>query len=158
MGVVKEILNDSGVDRDLLVIAITESAAMHDAQLTVEVLAMLRSMGLRVAIDDFGTGHASLSYLRQFPIDSLKIDRAFVSDLETSREGPAIINAIVGLAHGLDLEVIAEGVETDGQLRFLAERGCEEYQGFLISEPISSAAVPQFVDRLRPGVAAAGRG
>ncbi|HYL06216.1 MAG TPA: EAL domain-containing protein [Thermoanaerobaculia bacterium] len=155
VAVVKEVLDDTGVDPDLLVLEITESAAMHDAQLTVEVLAMLRSMGLRVAIDDFGTGHASLSYLRQFPIDSLKIDRAFVSDLETSREGPAIINAIVGLAHGLDLEVIAEGVETDGQLRFLAERGCEEYQGFLISEPLSSAAVPHFVDRLRPGVAAA---
>jgi diguanylate cyclase (GGDEF)-like protein/PAS domain S-box-containing protein len=156
--VVKEVLDDTGVDPDLLVLEITESAAMIDAQLTVEVLAMLRGMGLRVAIDDFGTGHASLSYLRQFPIDSLKIDRAFVSDLETSREGPAIINAIVGLAHGLDLEVIAEGVETDGQLRFLADRGCEECQGFLISEPLASAGVPSFIDRLRPGVAALARG
>jgi diguanylate cyclase (GGDEF)-like protein/PAS domain S-box-containing protein len=155
---VKEILDDTGVDPDLLVLEITESAAMHDAQLTVEVLAMLRGMGLRVAIDDFGTGHASLSYLRQFPIDSLKIDRAFVSDLETSREGSAIINAIVGLAHGLDLEVIAEGVETPGQLRFLAERGCEEYQGFLISEPLSSAEVPLFVNQPRPGVATRRRG
>ncbi len=154
---VKEILDDTEVDPDLLVLEITESAAMHDAQLTVEVLAMLRGMGLQVAIDDFGTGHASLSYLRQFPIDSLKIDRAFVSDLETSREGSAIINAIVGLAHGLDLEVIAEGVETDGQLRFLAERGCEEYQGFLVSEPLVADEVPLFVDRLRPGVSAVAR-
>jgi len=116
---------------------------------------MLRAMGLRIAIDDFGTGHASLSYLRQFPIDSLKIDRAFISDLETSREGSAIINAIIGLAHGLDLDVVAEGVETEGQLRFLAERGCEEYQGFLVSEPLPSAAVPAFVDRLRSAVGVA---
>jgi EAL domain-containing protein (putative c-di-GMP-specific phosphodiesterase class I) len=154
---VKAILGDTGVDPDLLVLEITESAAMHDAKLTVEVLAMLRDMGLRIAIDDFGTGHASLSYLRQFPIDALKIDRAFVSDLETSREGSAIINAIVGLAHGLDLEVIAEGVETEGQLRLLAERGCEEYQGFLISEALVAAEVPRFVDRLRPGAASGGR-
>jgi diguanylate cyclase (GGDEF)-like protein/PAS domain S-box-containing protein len=150
---VQEILNDTGVDPDRLVLEITESAAMHDAELTVELLAMLRAMGLRIAIDDFGTGHASLSYLRQFPIDALKIDRSFVTDLETSREGPAIINAIIGLAHGLDLEVIAEGVETEGQLRFLADRGCEEYQGFLVSQPLSAVEVPPFVDRLQRGVA-----
>jgi diguanylate cyclase (GGDEF)-like protein/PAS domain S-box-containing protein len=155
VSVVKSVLNETGVDPDLLVFEITESAAMNDAQLTVEVLTMLRSMGLRVAIDDFGTGHASLAYLRQFPIDSLKIDRSFISDLETSREGVAIINAIVGLAHGLDLEVVAEGVETAGQLQFLTERGCEEYQGFLISEPLTADEVPAFVEGLRPEMAAA---
>ena len=155
VAVVEKILSDTGVDPDWLVLEITESAAMHDAELTVEVLAMLRAMGLRIAIDDFGTGHASLSYLRQFPIDSLKIDRAFVSDLETSREGSAIVNAIIGLAHGLDLEVVAEGVETEGQLRFLAEHGCEEYQGFLISQALSAVKVPRFVQPLRPGIAAA---
>ncbi len=156
VAVVQEILDDTGVDPDWLVLEITESAAMHDAELTVEVLAMLRAMGLRIAIDDFGTGHASLSYLRQFPIDTLKIDRGFVSDLETSREGSAIVNAIIGLAHGLDLEVVAEGVETEGQLRFLAERGCEEYQGFLISQALSAAEVPEFVGRRPRGVAGAG--
>ena len=155
---VRGILAETGVDPGCLVLEITESAAMQDAALTVEVLAMLRGMGLRIAIDDFGTGHASLAYLRQFPIDALKIDQSFVSDLETSREGPAIINAIIGLAHGLDLEVVAEGVETDGQLRFLSERGCDEYQGFLVSPAIDSPAVPGFVERLRPGLAAiAGR-
>jgi diguanylate cyclase (GGDEF)-like protein/PAS domain S-box-containing protein len=155
VAVVQEVLSDTGVDPDWLVLEITESAAMHDAELTVEVLAMLRAMGLRIAIDDFGTGHASLSYLRQFPIDSLKIDRSFVADLETSREGSTIVNAIIGLAHGLDLEVVAEGVETEGQLRFLAERGCEEYQGFLISQALSAVEVPGFVNPLRPGIAAA---
>jgi len=158
VAVVQEILDDTGVDPDWLVLEVTESAAMHDAELTVEVLAMLRAMGLRIAIDDFGTGHASLSYLRQFPIDTLKIDRGFVSDLETSREGSAIVNAIIGLAHGLDLEVVAEGVETEGQLRFLAERGCEEYQGFLISQALSAVEVPEFVERLPRGRAAAAGG
>jgi diguanylate cyclase (GGDEF)-like protein/PAS domain S-box-containing protein len=147
---VRAILVETGIDPDCLVLEITESAAMQDTGLTVEVLEMLRGMGLRIAIDDFGTGHASLSYLRQFPIDALKIDRAFVSDLETSREGGAIINAIIGLAHGLDLEVIAEGVETAGQLRFLADRGCDEYQGYLISVPLISPDVPGFVGAQPP--------
>jgi diguanylate cyclase (GGDEF)-like protein/PAS domain S-box-containing protein len=151
---VHAILVETAVDPGCLVLEITESAAMQDADLTVEVLEMLRGMGLRIAIDDFGTGHASLSYLRQFPIDALKIDRVFVSDLETSREGSAIINAIIGLAHGLDLEVIAEGVETAGQLRFLADRGCDEYQGYLSTAPLDAASVPGFVGRLRHGLAA----
>jgi diguanylate cyclase (GGDEF)-like protein/PAS domain S-box-containing protein len=152
--VVHAILVETGVDPGRLVLEITESAAMQDADLTVEVLEMLRAMGLRIAIDDFGTGHASLSYLRQFPIDALKIDRAFVSDLEIRREGSAIINAIIGLAHGLDLEVIAEGVETAGQLRLLADRGCDEYQGYLSTVPLDAPDVPEFVGRLRPGLAA----
>jgi diguanylate cyclase (GGDEF)-like protein/PAS domain S-box-containing protein len=151
---VQAILAETGVDPGCLVLEITESAAMHDADLTVELLEMLRGMGLRIAIDDFGTGHASLSYLRQFPIDALKVDRTFVSDLEISREGSAIINAIIGLAHGLDLEVIAEGVETEGQLRFLADSGCDEYQGYLSTVPLDAASVPEFVARLRNGLAA----
>jgi EAL domain-containing protein (putative c-di-GMP-specific phosphodiesterase class I) len=104
-------------------------------------------MGLRIAIDDFGTGHASLAYLKQFPIDTLKIDRSFVSDMEASREGAAIVNAIVGLAHGLGLEVLAEGVENESQLHRLAACGCDEYQGFLISKPVAPAAVPGLLDR-----------
>jgi diguanylate cyclase (GGDEF)-like protein/PAS domain S-box-containing protein len=155
---VHTILAATGVDPGCLVLEITESAAMQDAALSVEIMTMLRAMGLRIAIDDFGTGHASLSYLRQFPIDALKIDRSFISDLETSREGSAIINAIIGLAHGLDLEVLAEGVETEGQLRFLAERGCDEYQGFLISQPLASPAVPGFVWSSRSAVVAAAAG
>jgi diguanylate cyclase (GGDEF)-like protein/PAS domain S-box-containing protein len=158
VNVVQQILDQTAVDPGWLVLEITESAAMQDAELTVEVLAVLRGMGLRIAIDDFGTGHASLSYLRQFPIDALKIDRAFVSDLETRRENSAIVNAIIGLAHGLDLEVIAEGVETEGQLRFLAEQGCEDYQGFLISQPLAAWEVPACVKRHRPELAAGARG
>jgi diguanylate cyclase (GGDEF)-like protein/PAS domain S-box-containing protein len=144
-GRVEAILRESGLAAAALVIEITESAAMQNVELTVEVLARLRGMGVRVALDDFGTGHASLAYLRQFPIDALKIDRSFVADLETRREGPAIVTAIIGLAHGLDLEVIAEGVETAGQLGYLAARGCDAYQGFLASAPLAAAGVPGFV-------------
>ncbi|HLX06466.1 MAG TPA: EAL domain-containing protein [Thermoanaerobaculia bacterium] len=156
VALVQDVLAETDLDPGRLVLEITESAAMHDAALTVEVLSMLRAMGLRVAIDDFGTGHASLSYLRQFPIDALKIDRSFVSDLAARREGSEIIDAIIGLAHGLDLEVIAEGVETEDQLRFLTERGCEEYQGFLISQPLAAFEVPRFLDQVQTAVAAGG--
>ncbi len=158
VGVTGDILSETGVDPDCLVLEITESAAMQDASLSVEVMSQLRGMGLHLALDDFGTGHASLSYLRQFPIDALKIDRSFVSDLETSREGAAIIHAILGLAHGLDIPVVAEGVETEGQLRLLSERGCDEYQGFLVSRPLATPAVPDFVWRSRAGVAVASGG
>jgi diguanylate cyclase (GGDEF)-like protein/PAS domain S-box-containing protein len=144
---VQAILSESGTAPGSLVIEITESAAMLDAGLTIEVLSELREMGLRIAIDDFGTGHASLAYLKQFPIDTLKIDRSFVSDMEASREGAAIVNAIVGLAHGLGLEVLAEGVENESQLHRLAACGCDEYQGFLISKPVAPAAVPGLLDR-----------
>jgi diguanylate cyclase (GGDEF)-like protein/PAS domain S-box-containing protein len=150
---VQRIVGESGIDPGALVIEITESAAMHDAGLTIDVLSELREMGLRIAIDDFGTGHASLSYLKQFPIDALKIDRSFVADMEGSREGLAIITAITGLAHGLGLGVIAEGVESDSQLRLLAACGCDEYQGFLLSRPLAPATVPGFLDRSKRSAA-----
>jgi diguanylate cyclase (GGDEF)-like protein/PAS domain S-box-containing protein len=136
---IRRILGETRLDPRLLELEVTESAAMQNATLTVEVLAALRGMGLRIAIDDFGTGHASLAYLKQFPIDALKLDSGFVADIETSREGRAIVKAIIGLAHDLGIRVIAEGVETDGQLRFLAESGCDEYQGFLASPPLLPA-------------------
>jgi diguanylate cyclase (GGDEF)-like protein/PAS domain S-box-containing protein len=146
---VQAMLRESGVDPALLVLEITESAAMLNAGLTIEVLSELREMGLRIAIDDFGTGHASLSYLKQFPIDELKIDRSFVSDMEASPEGSAIITAIIGLAHGLGLDVIAEGVENESQLRLLAARGCDEYQGYLFSTPLAPAIIPRFLEQSR---------
>jgi diguanylate cyclase (GGDEF)-like protein/PAS domain S-box-containing protein len=142
---VHTVLSESGIEPDSLELEITESAAMLDAEMTIEVLSELREMGVRIAIDDFGTGHASLSYLKQFPIDVLKIDRSFVSDMEGSRQGTAIITAIIGLAHGLGLGVLAEGVESESQLRQLAAGGCDEYQGFLLSKPLPPAVVPDFL-------------
>ncbi|HEY3569351.1 MAG TPA: EAL domain-containing protein [Thermoanaerobaculia bacterium] len=144
---VQTTLSETGIDPDSLELEITESAAMLNAEQTIDILSELREMGVRIAIDDFGTGHASLAYLKQFPIDSLKIDRSFVADMEGSREGLAIITAITGLAHGLGLGVIAEGVESDSQLRLLAACGCDEYQGFLLSQPLAPAVVPGFLDR-----------
>ena len=140
---IRRILEETGLDPRHLEIEITESAAIQNAALTVEVLSALRAIGVRIAIDDFGTGHAALAYLKQFPIDALKIDRGFVTDLEASQEDRAIVTAIISLAHGLGIRVIAEGVETEGQLRFLAENGCDEYQGFLLSPPLPPALVPQ---------------
>ncbi|MDP9122792.1 MAG: EAL domain-containing protein, partial [Acidobacteriota bacterium] len=144
---IEAILAETGLDPRYLDLEITESAAMQNLELTVDVLTALRAMGLRIAIDDFGTGHASLMYLKQFPIDALKIDRGFVSDLADGREGCAIVNAIVGLAHGLGLRVVAEGVETARQLRLLKARGCDECQGFLISRPLPAPAVQSFFTR-----------
>jgi EAL domain-containing protein (putative c-di-GMP-specific phosphodiesterase class I) len=140
---IRRILVETGLDAHLLEIEITESAAMQNAALTVEVLAALRGMGVRIAIDDFGTGHAALAYLKQFPIDALKVDRGFVADIEASQEGRAIITAIISLAHGLGIRVIAEGVETEEQLRFLAASGCDEYQGFLVSPPLPPEELPR---------------
>jgi diguanylate cyclase (GGDEF)-like protein/PAS domain S-box-containing protein len=140
---IRRILDETGLDPRLLEIEITESAAMQNAALTVEVLAALRGMGVRIAIDDFGTGHAALAYLKQFPVDALKVDRGFVADIEASQESRAIIKAIISLAHGLGIRVIAEGVETEEQLRFLAASGCDEYQGFLVSPPLPPEQLPR---------------
>jgi EAL domain-containing protein (putative c-di-GMP-specific phosphodiesterase class I) len=114
---------------------------MSHAALTAEMLAGLRGMGLRIALDDFGTGHTSLAYLKQFPIDALKVDRGFVTDIESGPRGRALVTAIVNLAHGLGLRVIAEGVETAEQLAFLKASGCDEVQGFLLSPALPPGEV-----------------
>ncbi|MBV9496011.1 MAG: EAL domain-containing protein [Acidobacteria bacterium] len=128
-------LEESGLDPHLLEIEITESTAMINTERTLTTLRGLREMGVRIAIDDFGTGHSSLNYLRSFPIDSVKIDQAFVHEIDESRGGRAIVSAIIAMAHGLSLRVTAEGVETEAQAAFLAEAGCEEVQGFLFGRP-----------------------
>jgi diguanylate cyclase (GGDEF)-like protein/PAS domain S-box-containing protein len=133
---IRRVLDRTGLDPRFLQLEITESTAMSQAALTVEMLTALRGMGLSIALDDFGTGHTSLAYLKQFPIDALKMDRGFVADIEPSPRGRALVTAIVNLAHGLGLRVIAEGVETAGQLAFLRASGCDEVQGFLLSRPL----------------------
>jgi EAL domain-containing protein (putative c-di-GMP-specific phosphodiesterase class I) len=104
-------------------------------------------MGVRIAIDDFGTGHSSLSYLKRFDIDTLKIDRSFVRDTPDDAEDSAIATAVIALAHGLGLRVVAEGVETPAQVGFLRERGCDEMQGYLLSRPLEPAAFVQWFAR-----------
>jgi len=134
--VVARALEESGLDPRLLELEITETTAMRNTERTITMLAELRELGVRIALDDFGTGHSSLGYLRRFPIDRVKIDREFVAEIETSRSNRAIVSAVVAMAHGLDLAVTAEGVESEAQVEFLRAQGCEEVQGFLFGRPM----------------------
>ena len=139
--VIASALEYSGLPPGDLELEITESLAMQNTARTIATLQKLRDMGVQIAIDDFGTGHSSLNYLRSFPIDSVKIDQEFVQEIEGSAADRAIIAAVIGMARGLSLRVIAEGVETEQQLDFLREQGCEEVQGFLFGEPVPATAV-----------------
>jgi diguanylate cyclase (GGDEF)-like protein/PAS domain S-box-containing protein len=138
---VGSLLREIGLAPHFLELEITESAAMQDIEQTVATLAALRRLGVRISMDDFGTGQASLGYLKRLPIDSLKIDRDFVRDIDSDRTGKAIVTAIIDMAHGLGLKVIAEGVETACQLDFLSGQGCDEYQGYLVSKPVAAAEI-----------------
>src|SRR5262249_1997855 len=109
------------------------------------ILEQLSRMGVLVSVDDFGTGYSSMNYLRRFPIDKLKIDRAFLKDLIKSADDAAIVRAIISLAHSLRLKVVAEGVETPEQLRFLRTLGCDQYQGYHFSPPLPASEFAQLV-------------
>jgi EAL domain-containing protein (putative c-di-GMP-specific phosphodiesterase class I) len=137
-----EILTVSGIPPELLELEITETMMMIDPQETAAKLDVIRELGVMLAVDDFGTGHSSLSYLKRFPLDRLKIDRSFISDLASDRDDGAIVSAIIAMAHNLRVQVVAEGVETVTQLEFLRRRRCDLIQGFLISPPLAPADVP----------------
>lgn len=129
-------LGKSGLDPRYLELEITESMVMHRPEEVVGILLKLRQMGLQLAIDDFGTGYSSLAYLKRFAVDTLKIDRSFVLDIERDPDDAAIVTAIISMAHNLDLKVVAEGVETREQLGFLQRLGCDECQGYYFSRPL----------------------
>ncbi|HUP97253.1 MAG TPA: EAL domain-containing protein [Usitatibacter sp.] len=129
-------LHDSGLDPSCLELEITESVVMQNAPEAVVMLEQLHGMGVGLSIDDFGTGYSSLNYLKRFPIQKLKIDQSFIQDISVDPDDAAIVQAIVALAHGLRLKVVAEGVERDDQLAFLRGLGSDEYQGFLYSQPL----------------------
>ncbi len=129
-------LDASGLAADRLKIEITENAIRRDMEVIGPKLRALRKAGIRIAIDDFGTGYSSLSYLRHFPVNTLKIDRSFVGDIRSDSADASIINAIAAMAHGLKLDLIAEGVETRAQMKYLTLQGCREVQGFIFSRPI----------------------
>ncbi len=135
------ILNDHGLPSDCLEIEITECTLIDDVETTIAILNGLHRHGLRVAVDDFGTGYSSLSYLRQFPIDTLKIDRSFVADINTSdsHNAGAIVRSIIALARNLNLGTVAEGVEDESQLAFLRGAGCDQAQGYLFDRPLQVA-------------------
>ncbi|MPN42763.1 putative signaling protein [bioreactor metagenome] len=124
---------------------------MQNPELTLSILDQLSDMGMMLAIDDFGTGYSSLAYLKHLPIQRLKLDRSFVKDLETDSNDAAICAATVALGHKLGLELVAEGVETEGQRDFLAALGCDFVQGFLYSRPLPADAVIDFVKAHRAG-------
>jgi diguanylate cyclase (GGDEF)-like protein len=136
---VRAALADSGLAPSLLELEITESSLMDDVEENVAILQRLKAMGVQLAIDDFGTGFSSLSYLKRFPIDVLKIDQSFVRDVTEDPEDAAIAAAIIALGQTLELKVIAEGVETADQLAFLRQRRCDLVQGYLISRPVPPA-------------------
>jgi EAL domain-containing protein (putative c-di-GMP-specific phosphodiesterase class I) len=144
---IASILNESTLDPNYLAVEITESMIMRDTGKAREILKTLGELGVQVAIDDFGTGHSSLSALKVLPIQQLKIDRAFVKDLAAGSKDVAITRAIIAMAHGLGLSVVAEGVESEEQLAILREEGCDEVQGFLIGRPLSSSQFAELLDR-----------
>ncbi|HLK46468.1 MAG TPA: EAL domain-containing protein, partial [Acidimicrobiales bacterium] len=130
-----------------LVLEITESVLVQDAQAAVSRLQALKALGVRLAIDDFGTGFSSLSYLRQLPVDILKIDRSFISDLHDSSEAAAIVRSLIELGHTLDLELIAEGVEVEAQSDALLAQHCTLAQGFLFARPMDASSLAAVLDR-----------
>ncbi|MEK9722186.1 MAG: EAL domain-containing protein [Rhodospirillaceae bacterium] len=142
---VKLSLEETGLDPRLLELEMTESAMLDDSGATATALEELRRLGISVAIDDFGTGYSSLSYLTSFPLDTLKVNRAFVMNLPDDRDAVAIARAIVGMAKSLELHIVAEGIETDNQAAFLHALGCHTAQGYRYSKPLGDDA---FLDYL----------
>ena len=149
---IDEVLRQTGLPPSCLEIELTEGLFMNDVALAVELLHKLKALGLALSIDDFGTGYSSFSYLRRFPIDVLKIDRSFISDIGEGDEA-AIVVSIIALAHNLKLRVIAEGVETAAQLDYLRRNGCDEMQGYYFSQPLPPAEFERMLSEgrsLRP--------
>jgi predicted signal transduction protein with EAL and GGDEF domain len=146
---VRGALATARLDASYLEVELTESAVMQDPESSIQVLRQLRGLGVRISVDDFGTGYSSLSYLRRLPLDKLKIDHSFIREVAVSRDDAEIVRAIVSLAHSLHLKVIAEGVETSDQLNFLRGLGCDQYQGFYCSPPLTAGDFERMV-RLGP--------
>ncbi|ERF82272.1 EAL domain-containing protein [Bradyrhizobium viridifuturi] len=158
VGLVHSILLETGLTPDRLELEITEGVLIEDFDRGLSLLRRLKALGVRISMDDFGSGYSSLSYLQAFPFDKIKIDRAFVINLGRNPQSAAIVRAVIDLGHGLEMSIVAEGVETEAQLAFLAEEGCDAVQGYLIGRP---APIGQFAalvggDRLAETVRKAG--
>ena len=138
-------LRENSIDSDLLELELTESSLMIHAKKTIGILRKLKALGIRISIDDFGTGYSSLAYLKRFPVDVLKIDRSFITDITTNPADAAITTAIIGMAHSLDVKVVAEGVENVEQLDFLRLRGCDEIQGYYLARPLPAAEISRLL-------------
>jgi diguanylate cyclase (GGDEF)-like protein len=148
---VSRILEETGLEPAALEMELTESMVMHNVESAIATLQGLKSLGIRLSVDDFGTGYSSLSYLKDLPIDTLKIDRAFVRDIGTGSEAEdgVLAQAIISLGRALNLKVIAEGVETDAQVHFLKRHGCDQVQGFLYGEPVAPVEFARLLARAK---------
>jgi diguanylate cyclase (GGDEF)-like protein len=145
VSLVRQVLDETGLPARLLELELTESLLLDNVESVISTFQQLRSLGILLAIDDFGTGYSSLSYLKRFPVHYVKIDQTFIRDISTNSEDAAITRAIIAMAHGLELKVVAEGVETQAQMDFLKAQHCDELQGYLISEPVPAAAFSQLL-------------
>ena len=137
VNVIAEILEETKLPAKHLELEITEGTVMNSPQEAIELMHQIRKMGVNLSLDDFGTGYSSLAYLKQFPLNTLKIDKAFVDDIENSEEGRNMVATIVTIAHNLGMDVVAEGVETESQLKYLKTLNCEQMQGYLYSKPLA---------------------
>jgi len=142
---VSQILDEEGLPPHCLELELTEGVALNDPQGAIAVMNDLHRRGVSISIDDFGTGYSSLSQLKKFKVGKLKIDQSFVRDITTDAEDRAIVRAIIHMAQSLGLKTVAEGVETEGQLAFLREQGCDEMQGFYYSRPLLPETFEKFV-------------
>jgi EAL domain-containing protein (putative c-di-GMP-specific phosphodiesterase class I) len=159
-GALKAALAASGLDPGQLELEITESLAMKDPQAMIKLFHDFTALGLSLSIDDFGTGYSSLSYLRNFPVQRIKIDKAFVDDIgdgDGDNSG-AIARAVTTLGHSFGMEITAEGVESEDQLRFLADLGCDEIQGYYFSRPLPAAEAEEFLKAFQAARAKTGAG
>ena len=136
------------INSDLLKLELTETMLIDDIEDTIAKMNALKSIGVRLSLDDFGTGYSSLQYLKQLPLNELKIDQSFVKDIGTNDKDQAIVKTIIAMAQSLDLDVIAEGVETQAQLAFITKHGCQNFQGYLFGKPMP---IEQFEDLLEQG-------
>jgi diguanylate cyclase (GGDEF)-like protein/PAS domain S-box-containing protein len=146
---ISRLLRETGLAPEFLQLEITEGAVMKNVDPIIAMLYQIRRMGIGISLDDFGTGYSSLSYLKRFPIDSVKVDRSFVRDIATDPNDAAIVTTVIAMARSLNLRVIAEGVETSDQLEFLRERGCDQFQGYLVSEPGPPEAIGRLLEPVR---------
>ncbi|MGD9386190.1 MAG: EAL domain-containing protein, partial [Thioalkalispiraceae bacterium] len=159
-GMLASIINDCNLGKNQIQLEMTESILMRYDTDVVDTLNKIRQQGISIALDDFGTGYSSLSYLKRFPIDTIKIDRSFIRDIKTDPDDAALTSAIIAMGKSLELQVIAEGVETDEQLEFLRQQDCDAIQGFLISKPQPIADLNEVLnasDTLKPMYYSAGK-
>jgi EAL domain-containing protein (putative c-di-GMP-specific phosphodiesterase class I) len=147
VGLVHSILIETGLSPGRLELEITEGVLIEDFDRGLALLRRLKALGVRISMDDFGSGYSSLSYLQAFPFDKIKIDRAFVMNLGHNPQSAAIVRAVIDLGHGLEMSIVAEGVETQEQLVFLAEEGCDAVQGYFLGRPLPIGQYPALVGR-----------